>query len=134
MRHEVRGTRVDQGAGFLVRHTIWTDAKLSRQFNHRVVKAQWSDGHGQWALTLKPTHGGDEVNDTVDLVVSATGFLNHWEFPHIEGLENFKGTLFVSPAVSFSQVPKSDHSPVYIQLPGRWSHRMKHGGSTQWLL
>ncbi|KAF7798583.1 hypothetical protein EIP86_009805 [Pleurotus ostreatoroseus] len=60
------------------------------EFDHEVVKTQWSEESGRWTLTLRQTKTGTEVEDNADIVISAMGFLNHWDLPNIEGLDAFK--------------------------------------------
>lgn len=63
---------------------------------HRVSNAQWNDDLGKWDLQMETKNG--KVEDSVDILVSAVGFLSKWQWPDIPGLHDFKGTLCHSAA------------------------------------
>ena len=65
------------------------------QFQHKVVKAFWSEDLGKWTLTVEQ-HDGSRFEDSAPIVVSATGILNTWNMPDIPGIEKFNGMLYVA--------------------------------------
>lgn len=58
---------------------------------HRVEHAQFDEGGGRWHLRVR--HKDQVFEDSCDVLISATGFLSHWRWPSIQGLESFKGHL-----------------------------------------
>ncbi|EFX01715.1 flavin-binding monooxygenase [Grosmannia clavigera kw1407] len=62
------------------------------QLNTEIVEAVWNEFDGQWNLKIR-TVGGEVRQDYADVLVNCTGFLNHWKWPNIEGLHDFKGKL-----------------------------------------
>lgn len=63
---------------------------------HRVAHAEFHQDEGKWHLKLDSQSG--TVEDTVDILVSAVGFLSKWRWPQIPGLQSFKGTKMHSAA------------------------------------
>ncbi|KAI0341446.1 putative flavin-binding monooxygenase [Trametopsis cervina] len=63
------------------------------KFNHEIKGATWNEQDGKWKLVVRQNDTGTEVEDEADVVVSATGFLNHWKWPAIDGLDTFEGKL-----------------------------------------
>ncbi|KAH8807115.1 hypothetical protein F5884DRAFT_702964 [Xylogone sp. PMI_703] len=61
------------------------------QFNSRVTKALWDEDSGKWRL--KVSQQETSITDECDVLVNASGFLNKWAWPQIEGLHDFKGKL-----------------------------------------
>lgn len=57
------------------------------QFNEAVTDARYKDG--QWTVQTS-----QDKTYHADFVVCATGILHHPAFPDIEGLQDFKGTMF----------------------------------------
>jgi cation diffusion facilitator CzcD-associated flavoprotein CzcO len=66
------------------------------QLNTAVVKALWNEDSGKWDLTLKGPSG--EFTDSCDVLLNATGILNAWKWPDIQGLKDFKGKLLHTAA------------------------------------
>ncbi|KAJ5370220.1 uncharacterized protein N7496_006312 [Penicillium cataractarum] len=58
-------------------------------FNSRVNETVWDDEVGKWKI--KVDYSGNTISDECDVLVNASGFLNKWSWPTIEGLEDFKG-------------------------------------------
>jgi cation diffusion facilitator CzcD-associated flavoprotein CzcO len=61
------------------------------RFGQTVERALWDDGTATWTVHLE---SGETV--TSDVVVSAIGMFNSIVYPEIEGLDDFKGTMFHS--------------------------------------
>ena len=59
---------------------------------HELLAAHWEDAIGKWRLKIR-VNGNNEMEDTADVVLLATGILNRWQWPRIEGLSDFQGTL-----------------------------------------
>ena len=77
------------------------------KLQHEMVGAKWDDAAGKWRVNIKrPKLGADgsagtggemEVfEDTADLLFTGIGALSRWNWPDIEGLKAFKGTLIHS--------------------------------------
>lgn len=65
------------------------------KLKHELLAAHWDDGTGKWHLKLR-ANGTSEIEDTADVLLLATGMLNRWRWPRIEGLSDFQGTLLHS--------------------------------------
>lgn len=61
------------------------------RLEHNVVSANWNDETAKWHVIVRGPDGKD-VEDTCDVFVNASGFLSNWEWPKIDGLNDFKGT------------------------------------------
>ncbi|KAL2827505.1 hypothetical protein BJY01DRAFT_241134 [Aspergillus pseudoustus] len=66
------------------------------KFKHQVVGATWNATQCKWNLQVKRSDSGEIIEDTCDVVVSASGALNEWKWPSIPGLHDFKGKLLHS--------------------------------------
>ncbi|RFU28410.1 hypothetical protein B7463_g7911, partial [Scytalidium lignicola] len=62
-------------------------------FNTEVIEARWHENEGLWNLQLKDTKTGRIWSDSGNVLISATGILNKWDWPDIPGLHDFKGHL-----------------------------------------
>ena len=65
------------------------------KLEHELLGAHWEDGTGKWHLKIR-ANGTSEIEDTADVLLLATGMLNRWQWPRIEGLSDFQGTLLHS--------------------------------------
>ncbi|KAK5126680.1 hypothetical protein LTR85_009614 [Meristemomyces frigidus] len=63
---------------------------------HRVERAAFDEESGKWNLKVGTKDGS--IEDSCDILVSATGFLSKWRWPSIPGLHDFKGHLCHSAA------------------------------------
>lgn len=63
------------------------------KFNHLVSKAVWDDKSGHWDVEVTNTEDGTIVRDRCNILISATGVLNAWKMPDVEGIETFKGKV-----------------------------------------
>ncbi|KEF62523.1 uncharacterized protein A1O9_00496 [Exophiala aquamarina CBS 119918] len=77
---------------------IWAYMKKTAQkwnlerdvkYNHRVKGAYWQGDRGQWKVLVE--HANTIFEDYADILISAQGFLNTWNWPSIPGLQNFQG-------------------------------------------
>ena len=74
------------------------------KLQHELVHAQYNEEKGKWYLKIRrPVIGENGIlesyeifDDTADLVLAATGALTRWDWPKIDGLKSFKGTLIHS--------------------------------------
>ncbi|GAB7356257.1 hypothetical protein MBLNU459_g7069t2 [Dothideomycetes sp. NU459] len=63
------------------------------KFQHMLKAATWHATTGKWELELENLTNGTTFTDTCDIYVSATGILNKWKWPEIEGLDTYQGKL-----------------------------------------
>ncbi|KAF9888596.1 hypothetical protein FE257_008528 [Aspergillus nanangensis] len=74
---------------------IVMDEGLDRfiQLSTRVEKAVWNDERSEWILSLR--HDDGRVwDESCNVFLNGTGFLNAWKWPSIPGLHSFEGRLF----------------------------------------
>jgi hypothetical protein len=65
-------------------------------FNSKIVGCYWNEEVGEWTVKIQRSDPGcapEEFEEKCDLLLHATGILNNFKFPDIEGLENFKGRV-----------------------------------------
>ncbi|KAL5590061.1 hypothetical protein FOVSG1_011928 [Fusarium oxysporum f. sp. vasinfectum] len=60
------------------------------KLRHRVVGAVWDEQSSKWSIKVQLPDGA-EITDICDVLISATGPLNKWQWPDIQGLDSFKG-------------------------------------------
>ncbi|KAK0326392.1 hypothetical protein LTR82_002233 [Friedmanniomyces endolithicus] len=60
---------------------------------HQVSASTWDDGDSRWHVTIKDLETGNDVHDSCDILINASGILNNWRWPAIPGLHDYKGTL-----------------------------------------
>jgi cation diffusion facilitator CzcD-associated flavoprotein CzcO len=67
------------------------------RFERRVVAAKWKGEAGKWEVDVEGV-GQEEEREKVDVdvLVNATGCLNNWKLPEIEGLGDFEGEIMHS--------------------------------------
>lgn len=67
-----------------------------------MVAAKYDEPTGKWHVTIKrPSSSGEggssidyeEFEDTADLLFTGVGGLSRWNWPDIDGLNDFKGTM-----------------------------------------
>ncbi|EED16121.1 monooxygenase, putative [Talaromyces stipitatus ATCC 10500] len=66
------------------------------KLDHKVTEAQWDEDTGTWKLKIQNMVTGEEIRDSCHFLVNGSGFLNHWEWPEIPGLKDFKGPVLHS--------------------------------------
>jgi hydroxyversicolorone monooxygenase len=72
------------------------DLRKYMTFNSEVIGCYWNEEAGQWTVKLRQTNPGSaprEFEEKCDLLLHATGILNNFKWPDIEGLEEFKGKV-----------------------------------------
>jgi len=72
------------------------DLQKYMNFNSEVVEARFNEDTGKWHVKIRQTQPGGETKEfeeTCDLLLYATGILNNFKWPDIEGLETFKGRM-----------------------------------------
>ncbi|KAH0841227.1 4-hydroxyacetophenone monooxygenase [Fonsecaea pedrosoi] len=79
-------TKLSTVQDFYERYNIDQFTKLE----HKVKRAVWDDATGQWRVSIEDLATGNTFQDTGDILVNATGFLNKWTWPHIEGIDKFR--------------------------------------------
>lgn len=71
---------------FATKYGLWQYIAVS----HKVVRAEWHEEQGEWTIDVENSKG--EIGQyQCDIFVNASGILNNWQWPKIEGLETFKG-------------------------------------------
>ncbi|KAJ5742512.1 uncharacterized protein N7511_011531 [Penicillium nucicola] len=60
-------------------------------FNSRVNETVWDDDKGKWHVNV--SKADETIQDECDVLINASGFLNKWSWPSIEGMNYFKGKL-----------------------------------------
>lgn len=66
------------------------------KLSHEVKELSWDGETGQWTVKVTDLKADRTFEDHADFVINATGVLNKWKWPTIEGLHDFKGTLLHS--------------------------------------
>ena len=61
------------------------------RLSHEVVGARFDPKLAKWTVSIK--NGQGILEDTCDFLINGSGLLNHWRWPAIKGLHDFKGTL-----------------------------------------
>ncbi|KAF6837955.1 4-hydroxyacetophenone monooxygenase [Colletotrichum musicola] len=73
--------------GFSDRHGSRKYVKL----NTKVIEGRWDEDEGRWILTLEDQVTKSTWQDWCHVLVNASGILNNWRWPDIEGLDDFAG-------------------------------------------
>jgi cation diffusion facilitator CzcD-associated flavoprotein CzcO len=60
------------------------------KFNHKCVGATWDEENGKWNVHVQGPKGED-IKDSCDVLITATGILNNWKWPDIPGIHDFAG-------------------------------------------
>lgn len=79
----------EQIQDYFVRTVRKWDLDRDVQLSTKVVGLQWLEEKSQWRVTTEYQNSTRE--ELADLVISAQGFLNAWNWPDIPGLHDFKG-------------------------------------------
>ena len=61
------------------------------KFGHEVTKAEFDENRNIWTLDFK-----DQATIEAQFVIFASGPLHVPQIPHVKGIENFKGKVFLS--------------------------------------
>ncbi|EME42128.1 hypothetical protein DOTSEDRAFT_89605 [Dothistroma septosporum NZE10] len=73
-------------------HNLLQYVRLNRQ----VVGAAWDDRKQEWSVQVEDVKTGERVEDRCNFLINASGVLNKWKWPAINGRENFKGLMLHS--------------------------------------
>ncbi|CAK7212641.1 hypothetical protein SEUCBS140593_001571 [Sporothrix eucalyptigena] len=68
------------------------------QFGQKVVDARWEETEGVWRFKIEDVSTGEVKEDYGHFLINASGYLNNWKWPTIDGLHSFKGPLLHSGA------------------------------------
>ncbi|KAF1809387.1 FAD/NAD(P)-binding domain-containing protein [Eremomyces bilateralis CBS 781.70] len=60
---------------------------------HEVSGAYWNEKQAGYDVHIKDLNAGTEIVDSCDILINASGILNHWKWPAIPGLHDYKGKL-----------------------------------------
>ncbi|KAK3633622.1 hypothetical protein LTR56_015688 [Elasticomyces elasticus] len=72
------------------------DVRKHMKLSHRVTEAKWNASDAKWAVTVEDLLTGNRTSDNADVLITAIGVLNLWEWPKIPGLLDFEGKLMHS--------------------------------------
>jgi cation diffusion facilitator CzcD-associated flavoprotein CzcO len=70
-----------------VKYSLTKDVHL----NAKVVCTEWNEEDGKWHIQIE--QNGKIIEDISDILVNASGYLNNWKWPDIDGLKDFEGHL-----------------------------------------
>ncbi|EFW98457.1 steroid monooxygenase-like protein [Grosmannia clavigera kw1407] len=68
------------------------------RFGQRVTEAVWHEDEGLWRFQIEDVATGTQHADYGHFFINASGYLNNWKWPAIDGLHSFGGTLLHSAA------------------------------------
>ncbi|RAH48748.1 flavin-containing monooxygenase [Aspergillus brunneoviolaceus CBS 621.78] len=81
------------------------DLKKHIIFNTRLTEAIWDEAKGKWNLKLVQNHENNDnstdasLSDEADILLNASGILNQWKWPEIDGLlDMYQGKLIHTAA------------------------------------
>jgi len=63
------------------------------RFRHQFKGAAWDAARGKWDFTIEDLDSGNTFADSADIYISATGILNTWQWPKIDGFWDYKGKV-----------------------------------------
>ncbi|KAH8775593.1 hypothetical protein F5883DRAFT_261248 [Diaporthe sp. PMI_573] len=63
------------------------------KLQHKVTSASWDETRAIWRLKVLDIQTGVEFDDEANFLINASGILNNWKWPNVEGLHDFKGDL-----------------------------------------
>lgn len=61
------------------------------KFHHKFTGAKWLEEDGVWEVEIHDMKAGKTFIDRAEIVITATGLLNRWDWPDIPDLHEFKG-------------------------------------------
>ncbi|KIP12732.1 hypothetical protein PHLGIDRAFT_123818 [Phlebiopsis gigantea 11061_1 CR5-6] len=104
------------------------------KLRHEMVAAKWDEAAAQWRLSIQRpkqsldgSDAGVEVfEDTADLLFTGIGGLSRWNWPEIEGLQTFKGTL--THSAQWEVGGESSPAPVEPVVRKGWEEDVKDWG------
>lgn len=62
-------------------------------FKTEFLGSTWHESDGEWEVFLQDLTSGKQFTDRCNFLVTATGILNKWKLPDIEGREIYKGRM-----------------------------------------
>lgn len=99
-------------------------------FNTEIVGCYWNEDTGLWIVKMNQRVPGTsevkQVVETCDLLLHATGILNNFKWPDIEGLNSFKGKVVRKCLKTLDTSPMPDQ-PRYCTMAQRLSKRTMEG-------
>ncbi|KAL9122380.1 MAG: hypothetical protein Q9187_001064 [Circinaria calcarea] len=60
---------------------------------HEVYGASWTEQDSQWNIMVRDLDSGQPFKDSCDIFIHASGYLNKWKWPDIQGLRTFSGKM-----------------------------------------
>ncbi|KAG9665052.1 FAD/NAD(P)-binding domain-containing protein, partial [Aureobasidium melanogenum] len=63
------------------------------KFKTELKGATWQEDTGKWVVDLQNLLTGETFTDDCDFLITATGILNKWKWPSIEGRESYTGRM-----------------------------------------
>ncbi|KAF9891223.1 hypothetical protein FE257_004787 [Aspergillus nanangensis] len=63
------------------------------QLEHFFQGAEWNETTQKWSIIVKNLRTNEVKVDTADIFIRATGLLNKWKWPDIDGLHTYTGKL-----------------------------------------
>ncbi|KAH3907723.1 hypothetical protein HBI56_181320 [Parastagonospora nodorum] len=60
------------------------------KFNHMFRSAKWHQDRGKWEVVVENLITHETFADTADVVLTASGILNKWDWPNIPGIHSFR--------------------------------------------
>ncbi|QKX59638.1 uncharacterized protein TRUGW13939_06775 [Talaromyces rugulosus] len=102
------------------------DVRKLMKFRHRLTHAQWNQLSSQWEVMVDDELTGFSTKQCCDVLITAMGALNQWNWPSITGLHDFQGKLMHSADWDSSYDLKVSTTPPYFStmktLAGRGSN------------
>ena len=65
-------------------------------FDTEIIGCYWNEDAGEWTVKIRqtsPDSAPREFEEKCELLLHATGILNNYKYPDIEGLDKFKGKV-----------------------------------------
>ncbi|THY86154.1 steroid monooxygenase, partial [Aureobasidium pullulans] len=69
------------------------DLRKYIRLNHRIVSATWNEDTRDWLVQVEDLTTGHVFQDDCNVLINASGVLNKWKWPKIEGREHFQGSM-----------------------------------------
>lgn len=69
------------------------DVEKYMKLSHNVTEARWHEVSAKWKVRVEDVQSGCAISDEGDVLITAIGILNLWDWPSIPGLMSFEGRL-----------------------------------------
>jgi hydroxyversicolorone monooxygenase len=82
-------------------------------FNTEIVGAYWQQETGEWLVKMKQTQSDGQTklfDERCHMLLYGTGILNNFKWPNIEGMEKFKGKVFIYVTLPLVLLTGPDHA------------------------